>query len=76
MLQNLLEKTDTADGLRLTASGLTIACILAPVTLRTGFCNIISHLGIDHCDKVIQLGSNFVVSLFRKVFLAMALSTK
>ena len=76
MLQNLLEKTDTADGLRLTASGLTIACILAPVTLRTGFCDSVPHLGVDHIYKVIQLGSNFVVSLFRKVFYAMALSTK
>ena len=65
IIQNLLQETYTADCLRLPASRFTITCILAPVPLCAGLCDLFTHLGVDHADKMIQLGRNLVISLLR-----------
>jgi hypothetical protein len=64
MFQNLLKETDTTDGLRLPPPGFTISGILAPVPLGASFRDDLAYLGIDHIDKVFQLGRNLVISLF------------
>jgi hypothetical protein len=62
MFQNLLQEADAADGLRLPPPSFAVSRILAPVSLCAGLRNLIPHLRIDHADKMIQLGRNFVVS--------------
>ena len=64
MFKNLLQESDPADRLRLPPSCFAVSRILAPVPLCAGFSDMVSHLGIDHIDKVIQLRRNLVVSLF------------
>ena len=63
MLQNPLQETDPADGPGLFPPCLTVSCILTPVSLCAGLGEVLPHLGIDHVDKMIQLGRNLVVSL-------------
>ena len=63
MLQDLLQETDTADGLRLDPPCFTVSRILTQVPLGAGFREVVLHLGVDLVDQVLQLGCNLVVSL-------------
>ena len=65
MVQNLLQETDTADGLRLESPRFTVSRILAAVALRTCLREVLPYIRVDHIDKVVQLGHDLVVSLFR-----------
>ena len=63
MLQDLLQETDTADGLRLDAPRFTVSRIFAQIPLGPGLREVVLHLGINLVDKMLQLGRNLVVSL-------------
>ena len=63
MLQDLLQETDTADGLRLDPPCFTVACILTQVPLGASLREVVLHLGVNLVDKMLQLGCNLVVSL-------------
>ena len=76
MLQDLLQKADTADGLSLHPPRFTVAGIVTAVSLGAGLREVVLHLRINLFDQVSQLGRYFVESFFRQVFHASNLRSK